>query len=47
MVYDSDLINNTIIRSGAIQQLTGYTYEEFQSTANDIWVGNSIMTGNM
>lgn len=38
MVYDSDLVNNTIVRSGAIQQLTGYSYQEFQSTPNDLWL---------
>ena len=40
MIYDYDLRTDKCIWSGAIEEVTGYSYEEFQKFGKDVWIKN-------
>jgi len=40
LIYDYDVKNNHISWAGAIEKLTGYSFEEFQGFTPDLWADN-------
>ena len=42
MVYDYDLITNKSKWAGAIEEITGYNFEEFQKLGKDFWTENIL-----
>jgi two-component system, sensor histidine kinase PdtaS len=44
IIYDYDLRTDKCIWAGAIEEVTGYSYGEFQRIGKDIWILNIIQT---
>ncbi len=40
VIYDYDLITDKCSWAGAIEEVTGYTFEEFQKLGKDVWIEN-------
>ncbi|HWR24800.1 MAG TPA: PAS domain S-box protein, partial [Methanosarcina sp.] len=46
VVYEYDLRTNKSSWEGAIEEVTGYTFEEFQKLGKDIWIENIHFAGH-
>ncbi|HEY3360380.1 MAG TPA: PAS domain S-box protein [Methanosarcina sp.] len=44
IIYDYDLRTDKCIWEGAIEEVTGYSFEEFQKLGKDVWILNIIQT---